>query len=260
MKKMLSILAFLFSVHVNAMEWKSNADITALFEKYSVNGTFVVYDVASGKLIGHNEDRAAQRFIPASTFKIPNTLIGLSVGSINSVDEILPYGGEPQPYRIWEKDMSLREAIKMSNVPIFQELARRTGLERMQQNVIKLGYGNQQVGSAVDRFWLQGPLEISAVEQVQFLAQLARNQLPMPVEFQQATCDIVLLEEDAQRKLYGKTGWQNAPGPGVGWWVGWVQRGERLYSFALNMEMKQQSDNTKRTDIGRTALTILGIL
>jgi beta-lactamase class D len=22
--------------------------------------------------------------------------------------------------------------------------------------------------------------------------------------------------------LHAKTGWQNAPGAGVGWWVGWV--------------------------------------
>ena len=31
--------------------------------------------------------------------------------------------------------MSLRDAIKASNVPVYQELARRIGLERMRANV-----------------------------------------------------------------------------------------------------------------------------
>ncbi len=256
----IGIIVCLATLQVHAMEWTSNLDITALFQKHSVNGTFVVYDVTAGKLTGHNERRAAQRFIPASTFKIPNTLIGLTVGSVNSVDEVLPYGGKPQPYKTWEKDMSLRDAIVISNVPVYQELARRTGLERMQQNVIKLGYGNQDIGAAVETFWLKGPLKISAIEQVQFLAALAKNQLPVAAEFQQATSEILLIEQDDHHKLYGKTGWQNAPNEGVGWWVGWVQKDDRHYAFALNMQMQQESDAPIRIEIGKAALKALGIL
>ena len=80
-----------------------------------------------------DEARAKKRFTPASTFKIANSLIGLDVSAVKSVDEVLPYGGKPQRIKEWERDMGLREAIKMSNVAIYQELARRIGIERMRK-------------------------------------------------------------------------------------------------------------------------------
>ena len=57
---------------------------------------------------------------------------------MKSVDEVLPYGGKPQPRKEWERDMGLREAIKMSNVPIYQELARRIGIVRMREGKLRL--------------------------------------------------------------------------------------------------------------------------
>src|SRR5690606_11443426 len=109
--------------------WSQIPDVEKLFEQAGVTGTFVLYDVDAGKSIVHNRSRARQRFVPASTFKIPNSMIGLAAGAVKSVDEVLPYGGQPQPFDTWERDMGLREAISLSNVPIYQELARRIGLE-----------------------------------------------------------------------------------------------------------------------------------
>ncbi|MDD2761539.1 MAG: class D beta-lactamase, partial [Methylomonas sp.] len=218
------------------------------------------YDVAAGQLIGHGKARAERRFVPASTFKIANALIGLSSGAVNSVDEVLPYGGSPQPFKTWEKDMGLREAIKLSNIAIFQQLARRIGLQRMQENVSRLNFGNQTIGSTVDRFWLDGPLEITAVEQTQFLAKLARGQLPFPKAIQASVRDIVLLEQGDGWQLYGKTGWENAPNAGVGWWVGWVEKQGRVYAFTLNMDMRDASDAGKRVELGKSALKALGVM
>ena len=65
--------------------------------------------------------------------------------------------------------MGLRKAIAISNVPIYQELARRIGLERMKHYLKSFEYGNTDTGEIIDRFWLDGPLEISALEQVNFL-------------------------------------------------------------------------------------------
>ena len=50
-----------------------------------------------------------------------------------------PTAGSRSRFKTWEKDMGLREAIKVSNVAIYQELARRIGLERMREGVRKLG-------------------------------------------------------------------------------------------------------------------------
>lgn len=147
--------------------------------------TFVLYDVTSQTYIGHDQARANRRFVPASTFKIPHTLIGPSIGAVKSVDDPLPYPGPTEPFiQAWARDMGLREAMALSNVPIYQELARRIGLERMRAQVAALDYGNMEIATVVDTFWLKGPLRISAVEQARFMARLARGALPLPAAVQ----------------------------------------------------------------------------
>jgi beta-lactamase class D len=260
MKLLLAWLVFLFASNTQAFGWKESPKVGELFNDAEVNGTFVLYDVAAQQYLGHNEARAGVRFLPASTFKIPHTLIGLSVGAVGSVDEVLPYKGPPQPFiKSWAKDMGLRDAISLSNVPIYQELARRIGLERMQEHVVRMDYGNKEVGTCVDSFWLAGPLKINALEQALFLARLAQGTLPFPPEAQQSVREIALLEQGADWKLYGKTGWQNAPGQGVGWWVGWVEKNDHIYAFALNIDIQKDADAGKRVELGKASLEALGI-
>lgn len=256
MKSFLVIFTFLFAIPVFAAEFQANHEIGELFDKVKVEGTLVVFNLQTSSYVAHNPDRAEKRYFPASTFKIPNSLIGLSVGAVRDVDEVLPYGGEPQPFKVWEKDMGLRDAIKISNIPIYQELARRIGTEKMRQNVRKLNYGNSQIGSVVDLFWLEGPLEISAVEQTGFLAKLARGKLSFPQIAQVSVREIVKLEEGRGWTLYGKTGWSK----GIGWWVGWVEKNGNIYSFALNIDMPDLKDASKRVELGKGGLEILGII
>lgn len=250
----------LLAGQAHALDWQDSPEVGKLFGNAGMQGTFVLYDVDADRLIGHDRDRAETRFIPASTFKIANSLIGLSVGAVKTVDEVLPYGGKPQPFKTWEQDMGLREAIKISNVPVYQELARRIGRERMRDNVARMGFGNGETGTVVDNFWLVGPLKISAVEQTQFLARLARDELPFPKSTQGTVREIVQLEQGNGWTLYGKTGWMNAPNPGIGWWVGWVVKQGHVYSFALNIDITQASDAAKRIELGKASLKTLGIL
>lgn len=242
-----------------ALEWKDSAELEAMFADAGIRGTFVLYDSKEDVLIGNNKPRAYRRFIPASTFKIPNTLIGLTVGAVKDVDEVLPYGGGPQFLKQWEQDMSLRDAIVISNVPIYRELARRIGLERMRSNVAQIDYGNNEIGDVVDLFWLKGPLEISPVEQTLFLNGLARGQLPFPGEAQEAVREITLIEEGDGWELHAKTG-RAAMDPDIGWWVGWIAKGNDVYAFALNIEIQNPDEVDKRIPLGRMALKRLGIL
>jgi len=244
-----------------AAGWEENGQIGELFGRSGVQGSFVVFDAGADRYVGHNRPRAETRYVPASTFKIANALLGLANGAVAGVDEVLPYRGPPDPFiAAWARDMGLREAITLSNVPIFQELARRIGLERMRDGVARLGYGNGEVGGKVDEFWLHGPLRISAVEQTRFLARLARDRLPVPRAAQRGVREITLLERGENWELHGKTGWQNAPGPGVGWWVGWVEKDRRVYAFALNLDIRNPADAQKRVELGRASLKALGIL
>jgi beta-lactamase class D len=233
--------------------------LAKIFQEHRARGTFVLFDAKTEQFKAHDPARAIRRFIPASTFKIPNTLIGLETGAVKSVDQALPYGGKPQPFPQWEHDMPLREAIRISAVPIYQELARRIGLAQMDEWVTRLNYGNAKIGKTVDRFWLDGPLEISALEQARFLARLVEGQLPVQPATIAAVKEITLLEKSGEYELHGKTGWCTSVDPHVGWWVGWIERGGLLTSaFALNMDLPGKDDAAKRIPIGRACLNALG--
>ncbi|MFN3745599.1 MAG: class D beta-lactamase [Hyphomicrobiaceae bacterium] len=230
-------------------------DLFAVFEREGFPGTLVVYDVAADRLTGIGAARAARRYVPASTFKIPNSLIALETGVVKDAGEVFRYDGKPRPVKAWEKDMTLREAMAASNVPVYQEIARRIGLARYRDWMARLDYGNRQLGTIVDQFWLDGPLEISAVEQARFLASFGAGRLPVSERSRGVVRDIVRIEEKAGRALFAKTGWSGK----IGWWAGWVEQGSRITSFALNMDMTRLEDAPKRIAIGKELLARLGV-
>lgn len=240
---------------VSANEIIELGDAEDVFARQQISGTFAAYEASADRLIVLNAERAATRIVPASTFKIPNSLIALEVGAVKNADEIFRYDGKPRRVAAWQKDMTLREAVTASNVPVFQEIARRVGLDAYRDWLAKLDYGNREVGQIVDRFWLEGPLTISAIEQARFLARLADGALPMGARSQAIVRDIIRMEEKDSRTLFAKTGWDGK----IGWWVGWVERGDRKTAFALNMDMSRIEDAPKRIGFGKELLAHLGV-
>lgn len=243
-----------------AAQFEVRDDLVTVFEDFGTPGTFALYDVAADRVIVVDSARAMRRYTPASTYKIANSLIALETGAVADETEVVPFGGEPQPVDAWEQDMDLRDAFAASNVPVYQEIARRVGLERMQDWVDRLDYGNRELGGVPDRFWLDGPLAISAVEQVRFLARLARQELPASASHQHVVREIALIDETPDVALFGKTGWLFDATPMLGWWVGWVERDGRVYPFALNIDMASDDDTSKRIPLGRELLERLGVL
>lgn len=253
------LLFFLETNMIYSME--ENSNIGSLFEKKDVNGTFILYDLQKNTFVGYNKERSEKRYVPASTFKIVNSLIGLATGTVKTVDEIIPYTGPKNPIiAAWKNDMGLRNAIALSNVPIYQELARRIGLIQMKEYLKILHYGDESIGEKVDDFWLNGSLKISALEQVIFLKGLVEETLPVPKNIQKNIKDIILLEHSSNWKLYGKTGWQNYPDNGTGWFIGWLEKSNNIYIFALNMDMTSISDAPKRIDLTKACLATLGLI
>ncbi|WP_171014072.1 class D beta-lactamase [Chitinivorax sp. B] len=235
-------------------------DFAGAFNAAGVKGTFVLYDVAANQTLIYPRQRALQRFIPASTFKIPNSLIALETGAVRDLDEIQPYGGKPQRLAIWEKDMNLRDAIRVSNVPVYQVVARRIGQDRMAEWVKQFNYGNRDIGKVIDRFWLDGPLTISAIEQTRFLAKLAQKQLPLSKTTMDRVHDLTLQDQTEDYRLYAKTGWSDATRPGIGWWVGWVERDSKIYAFALNIDINTDRDADQRMVVARKLLADSGVI
>jgi beta-lactamase class D len=260
MKFWLAGLCIFAWVSAQADDWVDSPEIAALFQAAGIEGTFVMFDIYRHELTGYNAARADYRYPPAATFKIPHTLIGLSTGAVASLDEVLPFGGQEQVYDSWERDMSLRQAMAASNPAIFETLARRIGPGQMQQHISALIYGNREFGSTMRPFWHEGPLQISAVEQVRFLSMLIRDALPYPRAMLKAVRDLILIEQGEGWALYGKAGWENVPEVGIGWWVGWIETNDKLYPFALNMDIRDSSAAAVREQLGRRSLQVLGLM
>lgn len=210
-------------------------DLAARFTAAGTVGTFVCRDLATGASVVVGRARAETAFLPASTFKIANALIALECGVVEDADHpTFPWDGVVRDIAAWNRDHTLRTAFPASMVPVFQEIARRIGTERMARYVTAFDYGNRDIGDAIDTFWLRGRLRISAVEQTLFLEKLWRDAQPVAPRAQAIVKDIMRIEEAGGRRLLGKTG----AAADVGWFVGLVDRGGAAHAFALNLELK----------------------
>ncbi|KYQ85182.1 class D beta-lactamase [Acinetobacter sp. NRRL B-65365] len=234
--------------------------IATAFENIQTTGVLVTYDGKNFQKYGNDLSRADQRYIPASTFKMLNALIGIQHHK-TSPNEVFKWDGQKRAFRSWEKDLTLAEAMQASAVPVYQELARRIGLELMASEVKRVGYGNQNIGTQVDSFWLVGPLEITPVEEVKFAYALAKQQLPFDPSTQQQVRDMLLIENVQGIRIYAKSGWGMDVNPQVGWWTGWVEQPNgQVTAFSLNMEMKKAEHADARKAIVYQALQQLGLL
>jgi len=230
------LLAMLASFSAAAAEVVSHAEWQRHFEARGVRGTFVLLDPVSDRYLVLDPARAKRGFLPASTFKIANALIGLEVGSITDENEVFHWDGKPKLRAAWERDHTLGSGMRESVVWMFQEIARRTGKQRMREWIEKLEYGNGDIRGGIDLFWLQGNLRVSAMQQVDFLRRLAEGELPMSQRSQRLVRQALARARDGGDVLYGKTGSSGAVKDPVDWWVGWIERQGRPHAyFAMNL-------------------------
>lgn len=192
------------------------------------NGTFILRDHTHETIHYFNKDRAVQRFSPASTFKILNSLVALEEGVAQDETFTLPWDSVTRAIPEWNRTMTMLEAFKVSNVPFYQEVARRIGRPVMQHYLDTVEYGNRQIGDSIDQFWLDNSLQISADEQVGFLRKLYFNQLPFTERTQRIARFMLEQVDTPAYKLYYKTGWavkgDTATGGDVLWIVGFTER------------------------------------
>jgi beta-lactamase class D len=225
-------------------------------------GSFLLYDLNANKYIYYDSARCNKQFTPASTFKIPNSIIGLETGVIADENFVIPWDGVKRRFEEWNRDLDLKTAIKVSAVPYYQELARRVGEERMKEMITKLNYGNMDISGGIDQFWLTGNLKISQFQQIEFLVKLYKDELPVSARSMKITKEIMLNEDTLGYVLRAKTGWGDMGKQSIGWWVGWVEKEGNAYFFATNIESMDPPEifAAARKTITRNILVELGIL
>ena len=237
----------------------------------NTKGAFVLYDLRNNRYLRHNEIRCRRRFTPASTFKIPNSLIALETGVVRDADFVIPWNrqrypneGRPTiaPFIHWWQDHTLRSAMKYSVVWYYMEVAQRVGAQRMQKFVTQFRYGNRDTSGGIDQFWRNSTLQISADEQVDFLRRFYAGKLNVSNRSTAIVKDIILLEQTATYKFSGKTG--AAPidnGGTLAWFVGYLEREGDVYFFALNMDgANYEAIRDERINLTKRILTELGYL
>ena len=259
MKTRLLIVIMVCAVVVFPQE-KDSSLIATYFKGHS--GAMVVYNKNTGQYFRYNEKRCAQRFLPASTFKIPNSLIGLETGVIQDENYVIKWDGVERTVKEWNRDHTLATAIKYSVVPYYQELAKRVGRDRYNEFLQIINYGNNTIGDRVDYFWLDNSLKISADEQVEFLKNFYEYKLP----FSKCSVDIVkkIIPEEkyANSILKFKTGGgEKEDGTYIGWLVGYVEKKDNIYFYAFNAEGKTFEEAAElRNNAAREILKYLKII
>lgn len=207
-----------------------------------------VADAATGKML-KQEGACDTRATSASTFKIAISLIGFDAGFLKDANTpTLPFKeGYPDWNPIWRNTTDPTKWMKDSVVWYSQQVTNALGEERFAHYVRSFQYGNQDVSgdpgknNGLSKSWIGSSLEISPLEQLEFLRKLVRHELPVSThayEMTQAISDIGLQPNGWH--VYGKTGAgasKNADGTKAmgkpwAWFVGWATKGDRAIVFA----------------------------
>jgi beta-lactamase class D len=226
-------------------------------------GTFVGYKTDDYLIIASDRERSGQAFLPASTYKIPNSLIALETGVVGDPDkDIFKWDGVTRDIAAWNQDHTLRSAIAASVVPVYQEIARRIGAERMQKYVDLLDYGNHNIGGGIDQFWLTGDLRIDPMQQIDFVDRLRRGVLPVSKRSQDLVRDILPVTKVGESIIRAKTGLLGAEigKPSLGWIVGWAEKGSAQTVFALNIDVREPRHVAARMTLAQQCLTEIGAI
>jgi beta-lactamase class D len=223
-------------------------DLSAYFDEYGVHGSFAIYDSSRQTYILHNPDQFEHPFTPASTFKICNSLIGLETGVIPDENYVIPWDSVRRN-PVWDKNHDLRTAFKNSTVWYYQELARRVGGARMKHWLDAANYGNADTSGGIDRFWLSGGLRITPKQQLDFLRRLHDSALPFSQRSMDIVKSIMIARDTLGYVLRGKSGWGTQDGLEIGWFVGYVEVGGRMYYFANCVQAESASLNDAKASI-----------
>ena len=245
MKKIgLTIALISFVVSCYSSEPKELPVLKKVFDKFKVDGSILIYNQNENVYMGYNLARCNVSFCPASTFKIPNTLIALESG-IATIETVFKWNGEKRTNPAWEKDMTIKEAFRVSAVPVYQEIARRVGVEKMKYYTQLFNYGNLDINAEnIDKFWLEGKSSITQYQQVYFLYKLYNLQLPISENAMKLTKEFMLYETKDNYKLSGKTGWavRQDDSVSVTWFVGYIETENNVYIFATNVAPNKDTD------------------
>ena len=221
---------------------------------------------ATGEHVRHNPSRAARRFAPCSTFKIPHTAILLESGAAPDPAFTLRYDPALKQPAHWARDFDLSGAFKASALWYYQVLARKVGMTAERRFLEQFQYGHFDGRGGLDPpgtpFWVDGSLIISANEQVEFLRRFYEGRLGLSSRTTGLTKGIMVAQTTSSWRLSAKTGACQPTGHDTSnWYVGYVEKAGAVYYFALQIGAPTYGRAyAQRIPIARAILSTLEIL
>jgi beta-lactamase class D len=201
-----------------------------------IEGSLLISSLDGSKEFHVNKELLDSGYIPASTFKIPNTLIALETRIIDS-STIFEWDSITRSYKLWNEDQNLTNAFNRSCVWCYQQIAEQLSDSIYIQFLKSFEYGNKQTGDSITTFWLDGDIRISVNEQVSFLKRLYNNDLLIKPQNISRLKEIMINESNDRYILRGKTGWAGE----VGWFVGYLEVNNSVWFFANQIKITDNS-------------------
>mgnify|MGYP005810549913 CR=1 FL=1 len=280
MKKIMMLASLLIITSISHMITATAVaaeENNSLCLKANKHCTFVLLSDHNNSLSSIN-GRANEPLSPFSTFKVANSLIALDTGVVSNAQQPLAFDKDKYSQQAWWPSVwklphyNLASAFKYSMVPIYRQIAMDIGQKQMQNYLTQFDYGNKDISSGLDDFWLNGSIKISAVEQVKFLQRLYHNQIKVKTESLTTLKEVMLVESTSDYKLYAKTGsgWvkettskqkQTAQKAMLGWYVGFVENTQGVHYFAFNVSRDSYAKMKKnRVAMAMNHLKAAGII
>lgn len=216
------------------------SEFQSIIDSSNTKGSILIYDFKKNRYYSNDFVWAKKGHLPASTFKIPNSIIAIETSIVENDNTLFKWNGEKRAYKQWEQDLILRDAFHLSCVPCYQEIAKKIGNERMNKYLKKLEYYDMKVdANNIDMFWLEGESKINQFQQIDFLKRFYQSKLPISEKTETIMKRMMLISENGKTKLSGKTGLSNTNGKRNGWFVGYVESERNTFFFATNIEPKE---------------------
>lgn len=239
-------------------------------------GCFLLARVDGSEATVVHPDECDVATAPNSTFKIPHALVALQLGVVTDPDAAVKWDGSPYWNPAWQRDHSLRSAIRESVVWYFQRTAEQIGRERMAQWLATLHYGNADVSGPIRRFWLdEDSLRIDGHGQLAFMQALFAGTLPFdPAHVRTVVSAMTGTIDDWRARLppgqvpppstatfAAKTGTGSIPEGHVTWWAGQLDgpRGEWVFVSRVRGP-GEPSSTSAAVHEGMRALATAGVL
>lgn len=221
---------------------------------FAVEENFLLINGETNEVITEFGPSINKRMSPCSTFKIALSLMGYDADILK--DEINPIWDFQEGYNdwllSWRDPQSPSSWMKYSCLWYSEVLSQELGLEKIQNYLNSIEYGNRDVSAGLIQpgflypFWINSSVEISPREQVEFLQKMIQGKLPISSKAIKMT-KAILFKEDLHEglKLFGKTGWSGSDITRDGktlehsWFVGWIENDQNFYLFAYLIRDKK---------------------